>query len=133
MKTHSFLTNAALALLLVHPTSQTLAAPVREPAYQSGGIGSEGLDEMARLGNQYNLRIQFAEAMTGAYVAGVAITISRADQGSELRFEDCGPLFYAVVDPGLYKITATYEGVTRTRTVQVGKGIRQFTLYWPAS
>jgi hypothetical protein len=121
-----------LATMLVHPASQAFAAPVREIIYQSGGIGSEELDEMAKLGSQYNLRVQFAEAVTGAYVAGVVVTISRTDRGSELQFDDCGPLFYAVVDPGTYKITATYEGVTRSRTVQVGKGVRQFTLYWPA-
>lgn len=46
---------------------------------------------------------------------------------------DCGPLFHVVLSPGSYEVTASYGGITRHKTVRVGTGATEATLYWPLS
>ena len=80
----------------------------------------------------YNLRIVFAEAGTGAYLADVEVTIAPIGPGPSYGpFREAGPLLYVVVKPGTYRIHATYGGLTRTADVKVGKGTAALTLYWP--
>lgn len=128
----------AASLLALHSTSApALAAPssVLAPgAHASGGIGYEGQQEMQAKQGLYNLRLTFAEAQTGANVAGVTVTIEPTGQNAPFGpFADCGPLFYVALSPGVYRVVASYAGLTRTKTVRVGKGTTQVTLYWPAA
>jgi hypothetical protein len=102
-------------------------------AYVSGGIGEEDQQDMRVTRDLYNLRLTFAEVGTGAYIAGVTVTIEPAGPGATYGpFADCGPLFHMVLSPGVYRVNATYAGITLTRTVRVGKGATLGTFYWPA-
>jgi hypothetical protein len=109
--------------------------PVLAPgAHASGGISYEGQQEMQANKDLYNLRLTFAEARTGAYLAGVTVTIEPADNSAPLGpFTDCGPLFHVALSPGVYRVVASYAGLTRTKTLRVGKAATQATLYWPAA
>ena len=70
-------TSRLLAMLLVLQGiagSAIAATPVLAPgAYSSGGISDESRQEMLATRELYNLQATFAEARTGAYVAGVTI------------------------------------------------------------
>jgi hypothetical protein len=103
------------------------------PAFLDGGIGNESQQEMDALRNLYRLRMTFAETGTGAYLTGVKVVIEHGDNGSQLLFEDCGPFFFAAVEHGVYRVSATYAGVTQTRVVDLRRGVRDLTFYWPAA
>lgn len=110
------------------------AAPVRGApgAHASGGIGQEDQERMRLTQALYNLRIAFAEAGTGAYLADVEVTITPIGPGPSYGpFREVGPLLYVVVAPGTYRIHATCGGLTRTADVKVGRGATALTLYWP--
>ncbi|KWT73304.1 MULTISPECIES: hypothetical protein [unclassified Variovorax] len=109
--------------------------PVLAPgAHASGGVSYEGQQEMQANQDLYNLRLTFAEAQTGAYLAGVTVIIEPANKSAPLGpFTDCGPLFYVALSPGVYRVVASYAGLTRSKTIRVGKTATQATLYWPAA
>lgn len=46
-------------------------------------------------------------------------------------YRDGGPMFFVRLDPGLYRVSATYEGVTRITTVRIGATAVDATVYWP--
>lgn len=63
-------------------------------SYVSGGIGQEGQTDMQVARDLYNLRLTFAEAGRGSYIADVTIMIEPVGAGgaSYGPFADCGPL-----------------------------------------
>ncbi|WP_286563881.1 hypothetical protein [Variovorax brevis] len=81
----------------------------------------------------YNLHLTFAEA-NGAYAAGVYVVVRRVDGvGMFGPFADSGPFFFIALDPGAWAVSATYNGATQVRTVNVGRGATDATFYWPAT
>ncbi|OUM00922.1 hypothetical protein [Variovorax sp. JS1663] len=108
-------------------------APVLAPGtHASGGISEEDREEMRQKQGLYTLHLAFAEARSGAYLAGITLLIEPLDRGAPLGpYADCGPLFNVALRPGAYRVTAIYQGATRTKTVRVGKAATQATLYWP--
>lgn len=128
----------AAALIALQGTSAPALStplPVLAPgAHASGGVSYEGQQEMQANQDLYNLRLTFAEAQTGAFLAGVTVTIEPANKSAPLGpFTDCGPLFHVVLSPGVYRVIASYAGLTRSKTIRVGKAATQATLYWPAA
>ena len=128
---------AAALFALQSASGPALAAPlpVLAPgAHASGGVSFEGQQEMRANQDLYNLRLTFAEAQTGAYLAGVTVTIEPADKSAPWGpFADCGPLFHVALTPGVYRVVASYAGLTRSKAIRVGKAATQATLYWPAA
>lgn len=115
--------------VLSRPAPQPTLAP---GSYASGGIGEQGQSDMRVTRDLYNLRLTFAEVGTGAYVAGVSVMIEPVGRGMPYGpFADCGPLFHVVLSPGVYRVYATYAGVTQAKTFRVGKGATNGTFYWP--
>jgi phage shock protein PspC (stress-responsive transcriptional regulator) len=125
-------------MLLAFQAHPSPARPAPQPtlapgSHVCGGIGEQGQMDMSVTRSLYNLRLTFAEAGTGAYVTGVAVVIAPVGRGEPYGpFDDCGPLLNVVVSPGAYRVSATYGGVTVTRTLHVGKGATTGTFYWPA-
>lgn len=112
------LTCALCACTILIASSAGLCAPLADPgrpSVQNGGVGRASQQDMEALRSQYRLRMTFAERGTGAYLAGVTVVIEHGNNQSELRFHDCGPLFFVAADPGTYGISATYGGVTQRR------------------
>ena len=133
-KSTSLLT--AMLLALQGAAGPAIAAsPVLAPGtHASGGISYEGQQEMLATQDLYNLQLTFAEARTGAYVAGVTVWVETADRSASYGpFTDAGPLFHVMLSPGVYRVSASYAGVMRTKTIRVGKGATRATLYWPAT
>ena len=130
---HRFM-GAALCLGLLGAGNGAAAQARLVPgSYVSGGVSDEGRAEMRLAGSLYNLRLEFAQAGTGGYIAGLAVSLQRAGQErTEAVCQDCGPWVYIALDPGTYTVIATWEGVTRSRTVRVGSTPTRAVLYWPA-
>ncbi|RZL92732.1 MAG: hypothetical protein EOP82_09350 [Variovorax sp.] len=128
------LATALFALQRAQGSAFAAISPVLAPgAHASGGISYEGQQEMQAKQDLYTLRLAFAEAQTGAYVAGVTVTIEAEGRNAPFGpFADCGPLFYVALRPGVYRVIASYAGLTRTKAIRVGRGATHVTLYWPA-
>ncbi len=138
---HRFVSHACAlsvaSLLLAASASlaqaQTAPALPSAGAHLSGGIGEEERLQMRDARDRYNLRLVFAQARSGAYLAGVDVAIDRPGAQVALGpYDAVGPWFFVRLDPGTYRIRATYDGVTQTRTVRVGRAASERVFYWPA-
>lgn len=99
----------------------------------TGGIGVEERMQMHEARGRYNLQLVFAQARTGAYLSAVTVSIKRVESNLALGPHDgTGPWFPVPLDPGTYRVSATDEGVTQTRTVRVGRALSERVLSWPA-
>ncbi len=111
-----------------------------EPQHQgdvtfvSGGAGEEDRTAMREMARDYNLRLQFATSGSGQYLAGVNVTLTDDKGKAILDTIADGPLFFAKLRPGHYKITVAESGRTQTRniTVPANAAIAE-AFYWPAS
>lgn len=109
-----------------------LVAPPPVGAFLSGGVGQEEQSSMRSQKAAYNLRLAFATSRSGEYLAGLDVSIEGVDhKASYGPYADCGPLFFMRVAPGIYRVKATYDGVVHSKTIRVGNGGAEDTLYWP--
>jgi len=133
---HRALANAALALALavcLAPSAQAAPGQPKEQngvSYISGGVGMDEQNAMRALRADYNLQLTFATKQTGAYRSDVQLDIADAKGGNVLSVANTGPLFYAKLPPGTYKISAAAEGKTFKRTVKLGNAPREMVLHW---
>lgn len=109
------------------------SAPRAGIHYVSGGIG---LDEEARLSarrHEFNLKLLFTLA-EGNYLADVDVTVADAKGARLIADRANGPFFMAKLPPGQYTVTATHEGRTQMRRVNVGAGgLSTVHLRWPSN
>ncbi len=127
---------ALMILALPVPAVAVASGDPQPGAFQTGGAGSEEREALAMVAADYNVRLTFAEAKSGAYIADVGVEIDALDGGELHRsYAGCGPLFYVRLDPGRYRLRLLRQGqadqaveltVKATATVQ-----RVF--YWAAS
>ena len=123
------------ALLLLAASASLAQTPVALPpgAHLSGGIGEGERMELREERDKYNLRLVFAQARSGAYLTGVQVSIEQPGSGVAFGpYDGAGPWFFVRLDPGTYRIGATYDGVTQIRTVRIGREARERIFYWPA-
>lgn len=129
------LANAALALVFaasLAPAAGFAAQPKEQNgvSYISGGVGTDEQNAMQALRADYNLRLTFATKQTGAYRSDVQLDIADAKGVSVLSVASTGPMFFAKLPPGTYRISAAAEGKTFRRTVRLGSGAKEMTLHW---
>lgn len=99
--------------------------------YASGGVGSESRDAMLEMRGQFNLHLTFAAKKSGDFLADVRVTVREAGGRELLEATSDGPLFYASLAPGSYRVSAAYAGATQTRSVKLSaKGRRELYFYW---
>jgi hypothetical protein len=84
----------------------------------SGAIGLDEREQMMKRYDDYNLHLAFARA-NGEFLADVNVTIE--DARGETVFEGVsdGPLFFAALPRGNYRVTAEYDGRAITRSLNV--------------
>jgi uncharacterized protein YigE (DUF2233 family) len=81
--------------------------------YMAGGVGFDERQLMAELGNNFNLKLTFAEE-SGIYLADVGLVITNK-KGEEVVNTSAGaPWFYVQLPPGKYDVKATFAGQTKT-------------------
>ena len=98
----------------------------------SGGIGNDEADEMKALAKNYSLRLTFATKGTGSYIPDVDVLIrAKSDSGPQLEVVSPGPLFYAKLPPGSYKVEVSGYGKQQSRDVTIGaRGGADVGFYW---
>ena len=105
---------AAIALLV--PLGAFAAST---PAVVCGGIGSDERHEMQAKANDANVSLEFYVGKRGAYVADVELTFTPVKGLPAFSTSADGPLCYARLAPGMYRVEATYRGATRTAVAHV--------------
>jgi hypothetical protein len=118
---------AAVALLLASATLVPVAYTADEEAvrssggisYVSGGVGTASTDRLNSLAKDFNLKLVFA-LKSGDYVSGVDVTIADAAGKTLVNTKSEGPWFLTRLPAGNFKIAATFDGKTESRTIAVG-------------
>jgi hypothetical protein len=99
----------------------------------SGGVGSDEQESMHAVRNDYNLRLTFAVQGSGAYLSDVSLLIFDAAGKQVLYFDSAGPLFFARLAPGRYRVQAAVHGKAMLKSVSLGAaGARELYFYWDA-
>lgn len=94
-----------------------------------GGVGQNESESMRVEARKWPLAIEFSERLgkSDAWISGAQLSIINA-KGVTIFDEPCnGPMFLARLAPGKYHLIASYQGVTKTRAVEIkdGKHIKE--------
>lgn len=99
--------------------------------YLNGGVGSEEQTMMRSVRADYNLQLTFATNSSGAYRSDVQVDIMDAKGNVLVSRPNAGPMFFAKLPAGTYRVSAAAEGKTFKRTVKLGNGgAKEMTLHW---
>lgn len=119
-------TRSALAglglLCAVSPfaVAQESAMPAGGMAYVNGGFGYDEEDRIKQEGPNYSLRLQFSEGRKGEWVSDVNLAIVDTSGRTVFTLPKAGPLTDVMLPPGSYRISASYEGRTKTQEISIG-------------
>ncbi|REE21490.1 hypothetical protein B0G71_4665 [Paraburkholderia sp. BL27I4N3] len=101
-------------------------------AYVTGGVGQDEVAAMRSVASGYSMRARFSTS-TGEFVSGVSVRLSQADGKLIFAATSDGPYLYAQVPPGHYRLSATLNGVERSRRVDIPpRGGVNVAMMWPA-
>ena len=108
----------------VSPDADLAAAPPAKKSaagieYRSGGVGKEERDALLLATKRYSLKIVLAAKGDRAFVFDAKIRMLDAGGKPVVEADDAGPLFFANLPPGKYKVVATAYGQTKEQTVSV--------------
>lgn len=81
--------------------------------YMAGGVSIDERQLMAELGNNFNLKLTFAEE-SGIYLADVGLVITNQKNEEVVNTSAGGPWFYIQLPPGKYDVKASFAGRTKT-------------------
>jgi len=98
--------------------------------YVNGGVGEEEQAAMKAQRADYNLLLTFATKQSGAYRSDVQLDIMDAKGANLVTAANTGPMFFAKLPPGTYRVSAAAEGKTFKRTVKVGNTPKEIVLHW---
>lgn len=98
--------------------------------FVSGGIGEEEQAAMAQIGQDFNLKLMFAEK-SGEWLAEVAVSVFAADGRKVLEARANGPFLFAKLPAGNYRVQAASAGqALEKRTTLVAGARRSLIFYW---
>lgn len=86
--------------------------------YLSGGIGLDEIETLGRMGQDYDLKLVFAEK-AGNYLSDVEVIVKDAGSNTILETISQGPWLFAKLPAGKYTILATMRGETRKQVARV--------------
>jgi hypothetical protein len=96
----------------------------------SGGVGKDEREQLEAAAKDYNLKLIFARS-SGAFVADVQVTITDAAGSTVVDATSNGPLFFAKLPAGDYRIEATYTGIVKNSSATVpGSGQSVLDFRW---
>lgn len=126
---------APAAFAFVDEGAPALQAHARRQAnYLTSGAGTEQVQAMRALAGNYNLKLVFAASRAVQYPAYVKVAI-QDDRGSTIidAMSD-GPMFYARVPDGLYRVVIQSEGQTLIQIVNLQSGRKaNLRVFWPST
>lgn len=98
--------------------------------YVSGGIGLDERETLRHVGQDYDLRLSFAEK-AGNYLSDVEVVIKDAGGKTALEAISQGPWFFANLPAGKYTILASMKGKTHQQMARVvTHGQISLYFYW---
>jgi hypothetical protein len=105
---------------LVAIVSALTAPPVAysEVRVVSGAVGLDEREQMMEAYDEYNLHLVFARR-NGEFLADVKVTIEDARGDTVFEGISEGPLLFAALPRGNYRVTAEYDGNAITRSLNV--------------
>jgi hypothetical protein len=111
----------------VSPDADVSAAPPAKKSaagieYRSGGVGKGERDALLLVTKRYSLKIVLAAKGDRAFVYDAKIRMLDASGKPVVEADDAGPLFFANLPAGKYKVVATAYGQTKEQTVTVSAG-----------
>lgn len=138
MRTHLFAAALASSVLGV----VAAPAPADSPAlvieqrngarYVSGGIGVCEREALERLAGDFNLRLTFVTT-NGHYLSDVGVRLEDARGERVLETVSEGPLLYAQVRPGTYRLEVDGPGKRYSQVASVGdRSPARITFRWPS-
>jgi hypothetical protein len=99
--------------------------------YVSGGVGVDSEEQMLAQQKNFDLKLMFT-LVEGNYLADVNVVVADAKGRKVIEDVADGPFFMAKLPDGQYTVTATYEGTSQTRKVNVSAGhLNTVHLRWP--
>lgn len=108
-----------------------IVEPARVTTYISGGIGSDDEAYMRKIAKDWPLRMVFSERKDNEFVADVNLLVTDLRGTPYLQLNNGGPMTYAMLPAGKYRITARFKGQSETREVTLdGKGGRDVVFHW---
>lgn len=102
--------------------------------YLSGGVGSDQSAALKDVMHKYPLVLEFAgkSHQGNEYLADIPVHIADMHGATLLNATSRGPFMLASLPDGRNKITASYEGKTQQRVVDVKPSVHIRTLFlWP--
>ncbi|WP_176054381.1 carboxypeptidase-like regulatory domain-containing protein [Paraburkholderia caribensis] len=133
----------AVALVFAQSaTSVAFAAPANLPplhqqgavAYLSGGVGSDQSAALKEVMHTYPLTLEFTGATRhgNEYLADVPVHIADMNGKTLLNATSDGPFMLASLPDGRYTVTASHDGKTQQRIVDVkSSGHVRAMFVWP--
>ena len=128
---------SAAALLVVtslpvHAQDELIIVePVLTTMYLNGGVGENSEQYMRKIANDWPLRMIFSERKDNEFVANVKLLVTDTHGVPYLQLSDAGPMTYAMLPAGRYRITAQFRGRSETREVTLdGKTGRDVYFHW---
>ncbi|MEW6466269.1 MAG: hypothetical protein AB1434_10265 [Pseudomonadota bacterium] len=105
--------------------------PMRVTTYLNGGIGADEEQMMRKAAKDWPLRMIFSERKDNEFVADVRLLVTNAKGAPVLMLHGAGPMTYAMLPAGKYRISASHKGQTETREVTLdGKTGRDVYFHW---
>lgn len=98
----------------------------------AGGIGTDSQERLKAREREFNLKLVFTLA-EGSYLSDVSVAIRDAAGKTLVEHLADGPFFMAKLPAGTYAVTATYEGKSQTRKVNVSSKLRTEYLRWASN
>lgn len=100
-------------------------------SYMSGGVGEEELKQINKAAKDYDLKLTFATAKRGEYLADVNVAIEDSKGNKVLETTSDGPIFLADLPKGTYKVKAEANDKTIEKKVSInGKNKVNSTFTW---
>ena len=128
----TLLASALLALSAFAAQAQELSMMKQgDVSFIAGGVGVGEREAMDAMKAQFNARLTFAVRKTGNFVANVHLTVTGAQGAEVLKTNVPGPLLYAQLAPGEYRVSATFNGITQSQPLKVrSQGHSELYFYW---
>lgn len=132
MKLHFILPWAMLSFLVFAQQPAITPQIQGEVSFVSGGIGGDERDALQDMRADYNLHLLFSIQGSGEYLSDIKVGITDATGHGLLETVSEGPMLFARLKPGIYRISADRDGhlITKTVNISIKRGA-SLSFTWP--
>jgi hypothetical protein len=97
-----------------------LLESARATTYINGGNSAEEEAYMRKIAKDWPLRMIFSERKDNEFVADADVQVTDHRGAPVLSLHNTGPMLYAMLPAGKYRISARFHGITEARDVTLG-------------